>query len=121
MRKWKNSDAILFGGTTARSVCNALLCREIRVTKQMIRDGHKKECRTCPVALALKEELSQAGLPDADVRADVDFIQVDGVRFGTPDIVTRFMNRFDYTTNRESMSGFRFTLTETLEFYAKTT
>lgn len=112
IREWSVQDSIQFGGPTAKLVVDTLLNRELRVTKQMIRDGNKRDCKRCPVALAIL-----AVLPKADVYADCDFLMVDGVRFVLPDNAERFMSRFDYTSNRESMSGIRFTLTQTAMFY----
>ena len=84
----------------------ALLGREIRVTKQMVRDGYHDDCRHCPVALALL-----AVIPNAKVHADYESIHVNGVRFSTPDNVTDFMRRFD-TRRRRWVSGIRFALTK---------
>lgn len=110
---WSRHDAVQWGGARAAQIIDALLDRNIRVTKQMIRDGYKSDCRHCPVALAIL-----AILPGAEVYADYSAIDVDScVRFSVPENVERFMVRFDYTSNRESMSGICFTLTELQTFY----
>ena len=113
-REWTTNDAIRFGGPTAQLVIDTLLNKELRVTKQMIRDGRKQDCGQCPVALAIL-----AVLPNAEVHADLEFISVDGVRFEVPKIANRFMNRFDYTINRESMRGIEFVLKRTVMYYSK--
>lgn len=113
--EWTRDKAILNGGPRVEQIIDALLGREVRVTKQMIRDGHKKDCKSCPVALAILTVI-----PGAEVKADYWMIQVDDcVRFNVPDAVERFMGRFDYTRNRESMRGIRFTLTELQAFYCQ--
>jgi hypothetical protein len=96
---------------------------DARVRMRHIRDGSKGNCRRCPVFLALREALeSLEGRPiDPALLESTD---IDGARIGgwlvpwpedargnTRDsAVQEFMDRFDYTTNRESMRGLRFTL-----------
>lgn len=84
-----------------------LIGRPIKVKKAHIREGRKNDCRHCPVALALLE-----AVPGAVVSADLDQCWVNDVPYVTPERVEQFMNRFDYTTNRESISGFTFTFEE---------
>jgi len=89
----------------SESSARALLGRTIKVSKKHIREGLKLSLNDCPICLAIKEVL-----PGASVLVDLDTSIVNGVLFQTPESVRTFLDRFDYTKNRESINGFCFTL-----------
>jgi hypothetical protein len=92
----------------------------VRVQMRHIRDGWKCEPKWCPVFMALKEALGTTSIDPTLLEAtDLDGALIGGwlipwpedARGNTRDsAVQEFMDRFDYTTNRESMRGLRFTL-----------
>lgn len=61
----------------------------ISVTEAHIRNGEPKDCRHCPVALALLDEGFCA------VAVSSAFIAVDGKALVTPNEVHDFINHFD--------------------------
>ena len=90
-----------------------MLGQTVRVRKEHIREGRKGSTGYCPVALAIKEAFPNV----RKVQADLDIIQIDDVHYETPERVEQFMNRFDFTTNRESISGFKFTIVREAPVY----
>lgn len=110
---WTKEQVRMNGGAEAVAIADLLLETEIHVTKQMIREGSKECCNSCPVALAIRETL-----PLSEVYVDYWMIEIDSIiRFDVPEKVERFMRRFDGTINRESMSGIKFTLTTLQTFF----
>ena len=83
---------------------------EIEVTKQHIKDGRKLDCNYCPVALAIRDAVTNSTCVEVcdDMSPIISFYKGDDLlEFAAPDSVYEFIENFDLGG---SVKPFKFTL-----------
>ncbi len=83
--------------------------RNITVVSKDIDRGVQRSCQFCPIALALRREF-----PDAEyIEVNSAYIVVDNKKCTTPKEAQEFIEKFDWSTDRNLINEQTLTLTFT--------